>query len=551
LLQAVRALGSQHPHLLLFASGVQSHEEFEVCRRLRMQGFTGPFASHRRDWTSKTMDPGTARLCNLVTSLRGGAEMDRIIRDIQRDPLLSYRVLAYANSAGIGAQRKVQTLKDAILLIGHEPLFRWLVLLLCASGPSPQEDSAVLENALVRGRMMELLARQIAGAPAEDCFLTGVLSLLDVMLQQPASALFAALDLPDAVKAALLDGASPCAALLRLVQACEQQSGDCIQALCAELAITPQQLSLAQAEALEWARGQSPDAAGEASFALQPSAPVLQAPAPPIAAKAPVLAEAPALAEPPKAASAVSDAPPGAPKALLDAAQRGEPQAQCALGACYATGDGVPQDSAQALAWYTLAAQQGHANAQWNAAVLHAHAQGGTGQDEQQAFAWCQQAAAQGFAPAQATLGLMYSTGQGAAKDLGKALVLLEQAALQGDVEAQYNLAVLQEQELQGETGLKQALAWFAKAAEQGLPAAQDRLGRMYAMGQTREPDLVEACKWFLIASQAHNAQAQANLAYSRTLMQTDQVQEAEHHARRWMQVHAAARGLQAAASGA
>jgi TPR repeat protein/c-di-GMP-related signal transduction protein len=505
LLQVVRLLGSRHPHLMLFASGVQSHEEYEVCRRLKVHGFTGPFATHRRDWSGKAMDPGTARLCTLVTSLRAGAEMDRVIRDIKLDPLLSVRVLAYANSAGIGAQHKVQTLKDAILLIGLEPLFRWLVLLLCASGPSPQEESAVLENALVRGRMMELLAGQSEGAAPEDCFMTGVLSLLDVMLQRPAAALFASLDLPDAARAALVEGQGPCASLLRLVQACEQPGGEGMKALCFELGVTPPQLRQAQTDALVWARGQSPDSAEHSSLVLEPSAPEPQA------AAATVL-------EPEIAVPVAGDPIPAAHAALFEAAQ------------------------------------QGHANAQWNAAVMLAHGQDGIARDEQQAFVWCQQAADQGFAPAQATLGLMYSAGQGTDKNLDKALELLEQAALQGDVEAQYNLAVLQEQELEGEQNLQQALAWFAKAAEQGLPAAQDRLGRMFAMGQMCERDLVEAYKWFFIANEAQHVQAQANLAYSLTLLQPEQVQEAESRANRWMQAHAAAvaaKGVQAAAASA
>jgi TPR repeat protein len=285
-----------------------------------------------------------------------------------------------------------------------------------------------------------------------------------------------------------------------------------MQALCFELGITPPELRQAQTEALDWARGQSPDTAEQSSLTLEPSAPEPQAAAAALEAETPV---------PVPAAAAAATA-----------------------------GDPIPEAHAALFE----AAQQGNANAQWNAAVMLAHGQDGIARDEQQAFVWCQQAAEQGFAPAQATLGLMYSAGQGTEKDLDKAMELLEQAALQGDVEAQYNLAVLQEQELEGDQNLQQALAWFAKAAEQGLPAAQDRLGRMFAMGQMCERDLVEAYKWFFIANEAQHVQAQANLAYSLTLLQPEQVQEAESRANRWMQAHAAAvaaKGMQAAAAGA
>ena len=529
LLEAVRLLNRQHPQMQLFACGLRDHEEFEVCRRLKMQGFSGPFASHRRDWPSKAIDPGTVRLCQLVSGLRAGAEMEHIIRDIKLDPLLSYRVLAYANSAGVAAQHRVQTLKDAVLMIGREPLFRWLVLLLCASGPAPQDQSALLENALVRGRMMELLAHRIESHPAGECFLTGVLSLLDVLLQQPAAALFESLALPAAVQAALLQDQGPYADLLRLVAACEQQRSAGAQDLCTALGITPRQLSQAQSDALEWARGQGPAEAEEATFAPETFADAFQ--------HSPALPEVPDVQSLPQSAQAATV--PAALMAVFEAAQAGEPDAQCDLGARYAVGDGVAQDAAQSLACYTRAAQQGNANAQWNAAVMHAQGQGGAKVDEEQAFMWCEKAADQGFAAAQATLGLMYSTGQGAEKDLDKALALLELAAVQGDLEAQYNLAVLLSKEPVEEQNLQQALVWFARAAEQGLPAAQARLGLMLATGSA--PDLIEACKWFFIADAGQHGQAKANLEHSLTLMQPEQIAEAQQRARAWMQAHAAA----------
>ena len=135
----------------------------------------------------------------------------------------------------------------------------------------------------------------------------------------------------------------------------------------------------------------------------------------------------------------------------------------------------------------------------------------------------------------------MYAAGQGVEKDAGKALILFQQAALQGDAEAQYNLAVLQEQGGAGEPNLEQASVWFSKAAEQGLPAAQVRLGLMYAIGQPMGQDLIEAHKWFFIASKCNHEAAKANLTHSLTLMEADQVKEAEDRARLWLQAYAVA----------
>ncbi|WP_439830288.1 tetratricopeptide repeat protein, partial [Aeromonas veronii] len=64
----------------------------------------------------------------------------------------------------------------------------------------------------------------------------------------------------------------------------------------------------------------------------------------------------------------------------------------------------MPQDDAQALAWYRKAAEQGHAKAQYNLGVMYGNGQG-VPQDDAQAVVWFRKAAEQGLAEAQYELG--------------------------------------------------------------------------------------------------------------------------------------------------
>ena len=480
LLQLARKLPAQHPKLRLCASGVDTLEDFTVCRRLQMHGFIGSFVTQRRDWPNTVADPGTLRLCRVVNSLRAGAEMDAIIRDIKLDPLLSYRILCHANSAGIGARSKVLALKDAVLLIGREPLFRWLVLLLCASAPAQAENDALLECALVRGRMMEMLAQQTSGS-SDDCFLTGVLSLLDVILHLPVSTMLSALDPPEEIRAALLDATGPYADLLHLTEGSEAASDRDLGALCARVGVDAAKLKRIQLEAQAWARGQVQGDDG--SIAFDGALPDVDA-----------FHDVPLMMEQHGATDASED-PLAAFNRDLEGAQNGDAGAQRAMGARYASGDQVERDLARSLEWYTKAAEQGDVVAQWNAAGMYAHDAGDAGQDMQQAILWYQKAADQGFAPAQATLGRMYAAGQSVARDVGLALSLLQKAAIQGDIEAQYNLAILYRDDPSTEQSRDQAFVWLSRAAEQGSTAALEQLGLMCAVGQTVEQDLTEACK--------------------------------------------------------
>jgi len=109
-------------------------------------------------------------------------------------------------------------------------------------------------------------------------------------------------------------------------------------------------------------------------------------------------------------------------------AEQGVAEAQFNLGVMYATGEGVPEDDAEAVRWYRLAADQGDAFAQFNLGEKYATGEG-VPQDDAEAVRWYRLAADQGHAIAQYSLGLMYGDGVGVPQDDVTAHVWLNLAA--------------------------------------------------------------------------------------------------------------------------
>jgi TPR repeat protein len=98
---------------------------------------------------------------------------------------------------------------------------------------------------------------------------------------------------------------------------------------------------------------------------------------------------------------------------------------------------GVSRDFPQAAKWYRMAAEQGHADAQYNLGVLYDRGDGrGIAQDFQEAAKWYRMAAIQGNAEAQFNLGILYSRGKGVPLDLVQAYVLFDLASANGDADA-------------------------------------------------------------------------------------------------------------------
>ena len=110
---------------------------------------------------------------------------------------------------------------------------------------------------------------------------------------------------------------------------------------------------------------------------------------------------------------------------FAQAAEQGHADAQFNCGVMYYKGLGTAADKARALYWYEKAAEQGHAKAQFNCGVMYDDGDG-TATDKARALYWYEKAAGQGHARAQLSCGGMYVKGEGTAVDKAKALYWFE-----------------------------------------------------------------------------------------------------------------------------
>lgn len=259
LLHLARQLRRDYPLMQLGVRELKLHEEFAVCRRLGFKYFQGEFLTEREDWSQNEADPGTLGICHLLERMRQGADLVEIAELIKLDPLLSYRILRFANSAAVASGREVISVRDAVVIVGEDFLYRWVVLAMCAMAPAEPGHQALLEAALLRGRLMELLAglspseSEDAAATPDICFMTGMFSLLDVMLKIDIGNLLERIKLPAAAHDAILERRGPCVRLLQLAEACEKADQEQILSVCQLLGIDAPTLNRLHLEAAQWA----------------------------------------------------------------------------------------------------------------------------------------------------------------------------------------------------------------------------------------------------------------------------------------------------------
>jgi EAL and modified HD-GYP domain-containing signal transduction protein len=243
----------RQPHATLIARNLESFDDFELCRRLGFALFQGPFVTSREDWTGNQAGPQTLHVCDLLNQLRREAETAELAELIKQDAVLSYRLLRYINSAASGLRQPVNSIEHALVLMGRQKMYRWLTLLLFGSAELSPHAAALQETALARGRLMELVGeRAFLAAERDGLFVTGLFSMLDLVLQMPLPAALKPLNLPDPISAALLRQEGSYAPFLELALACESFDPDRIAAAAARCGVEVSEVNARHFEALTW-----------------------------------------------------------------------------------------------------------------------------------------------------------------------------------------------------------------------------------------------------------------------------------------------------------
>ncbi len=204
----------------------------------------------------------------------------------------------------------------------------------------------------------------------------------------------------------------------------------------------------------------------------------------------------------------------GAVKWFTKAAEQGNALAQFAIGMMHERGRGVVESPSEAIRWYRMAAEQGEPNAQYCLGLISSEGKS-VQKDSATAAEWFAKAAEKGHAQAQARLGLAHETGEGVPLNKAEAMKWYRMAADQGYSEAQCRLGW---QYYSGEVvrqDISEALQWYRKAADQDHVDAQYMLGLIYYNGLGVPQDLGEALKWHGKAATQGNSRSQFILGKS------------------------------------
>jgi EAL and modified HD-GYP domain-containing signal transduction protein len=196
-------LVSQHD-VRLIAERIENHEAFDHCRGAGFDLFQGYFFCQPNTVTGRGVPTNRLTQMELVAALQNpDVELEELDKVISRDLGISYRLLRFVNSAYFSLPRKVDSVHDAVVLLGSRNVRNWATLLTLATVDTHRSE--LVRTAMVRAKMCEELASAVGTVEPESAFTTGLFSVLDALMNVRMDEVLKELPLSRDVSVALLN----------------------------------------------------------------------------------------------------------------------------------------------------------------------------------------------------------------------------------------------------------------------------------------------------------------------------------------------------------
>jgi c-di-GMP-related signal transduction protein len=205
----------------LIAEKIEDHETFEFCKQIGFDYFQGYFFCQPKTVTGRGIPANRLTQMKLLAVLEDPAcGVDELEQAISLDLGVSFRLLRWINSPYFSLPRKVDSVREALTLLGAKNVRSWALLMTLAG--IDDQPSELARTGMIRAKMCELIARALDRPDPDAYFTVGLFSVADAQVGMKMDDVLAELPLSPTVSDALRDRSGPIGEVLSCVVAYER-----------------------------------------------------------------------------------------------------------------------------------------------------------------------------------------------------------------------------------------------------------------------------------------------------------------------------------------
>lgn len=235
------------------AEKIETHDEFEKAKEMGFSYFQGYFFSKPHIIAGSEIPGYKHRYLEILRQVNDpDMEFETLEHVVKRDLSITYKLLKFINSAAFGFQVRIQSIRQALTLLGLNEFRKW-VSLVALSEMGDDKPEELLVNSMMRAKFCEFIATKIKkGEKSPDLFLLGMFSHIDAIIDKPMSSVIDELPLTGEVKEALIGKENEFRDILDIVIAYEKGEWDLVANLLTRYGIDQNDFPEIYGNAADW-----------------------------------------------------------------------------------------------------------------------------------------------------------------------------------------------------------------------------------------------------------------------------------------------------------
>lgn len=204
----------------IVAERVESLEMFNACRDAGADYFQGYFFAKPEVLQGQKMGVGRQNLMLLLQKITDDSlHLEDLEKIVERDVGLVHKIMKLAEQYRNRDMPKFTTLREVMMLFGLKRVQSWATLLSMSAIDDLMPE--VFNLARTRAIFMRSVAEKMSLKQVDSFYLTGLFSMLDVVMKKTLADAVAELPVSDVIKNALLAGEGEHGKLLKLARSFE------------------------------------------------------------------------------------------------------------------------------------------------------------------------------------------------------------------------------------------------------------------------------------------------------------------------------------------
>ncbi|MFD2445674.1 EAL and HDOD domain-containing protein [Bacillus sp. CGMCC 1.16607] len=244
--------------LKLLAEKVETYQVFEEAKLKGYDYYQGYFFAKPVIISTHDIPTYFHSYFKVIQSLTASEpSIETITQLIENDLSLSYKLLKLINSPAFRPRQKINSIRQAIVLLGLIEIQKWIYVLAVrdAAGTKKAISKEIVGLCLTRAKLSERIATEIKkSSTTSEFFITGMFSLMDTLLKIPMDKILKDLPLDDQICGALKGQNNLLKIVLDLSIAVEKANWLEVSTLCQSLHLNESDVFQMYTEAMSWSK---------------------------------------------------------------------------------------------------------------------------------------------------------------------------------------------------------------------------------------------------------------------------------------------------------